>query len=121
MMRHSGSVHTIWRVANDDFEQSGRRIGRNQMIVAALAAANRDPEVYPDPDRFDLTRKAPAPHLGFGWGTHFCLGAHLARLEMESALRTVLDRLPTMRLLDEQPEPSGHITSRGPRELLVVF
>jgi cytochrome P450 len=51
MMRHSGSVHTIWRVANEDFERSGRIIGKDDRIITVLAAANRDPDVYPDPDQ----------------------------------------------------------------------
>ncbi|TCO56839.1 cytochrome P450 [Actinocrispum wychmicini] len=62
-------------------------------MVALITKANRDPSVFTDPDRFDI-RRNPNPHLSFGHGVHFCLGAHLARREVRIALRAMLDRLP---------------------------
>jgi cytochrome P450 len=69
-------------------------------LLFGVASANRDPAVFPDPDRFDVARRASGI-LSFGLGTHFCLGAHLARAEMDVALRVLLERLPRLRLIDD--------------------
>ncbi|MFO7664391.1 MAG: cytochrome P450 [Chloroflexota bacterium] len=71
-------------------------LAEGEMIIPLLAAANRDPAVFTDPDRLDVTR-TPNPHLGFGKGPHYCLGAPLARLEAVIALNTLLRRLPNLR------------------------
>ena len=65
--------------------------------MVMLAAGNRDPEVYPEPHRFDITRSDPADHLAFAGGVHYCLGAPLARLEGEVALQVLAQRLPELR------------------------
>jgi cytochrome P450 len=75
-----------------------------------LAAANRDPAIFPDPDRFDITRR-PNPHLAFSAGKHYCLGAPLARLHGEIAISTLLARLPHLRL-DAKPEWRGSFPLR---------
>jgi cytochrome P450 len=80
-----------------------------QQVIVCLAAANRDPEVHPDPDTLDLGR-TPRPHLAFGHGIHFCLGAPLARLEGRVALTTLLRRFPHLRLAVERRDLSW---SRG--------
>ncbi|WP_049564125.1 cytochrome P450 [Streptomyces sp. SBT349] len=85
------------RIATEDVELSGTRIGAGEGVIAAIGAANRDPRAFPDPDRLDITR-TPNPHLAFGHGPHFCLGAHLARIELQEALRTLTRRFPGMRL-----------------------
>ncbi|MDQ1514975.1 MAG: hypothetical protein QOE80_805 [Actinomycetota bacterium] len=90
-----------WRWATRDVELDGRRIERGQSVVSILAAANRDPAEFPDPDRIDFTRPRGG-HLTFGYGPHFCLGAALARLELRVSLNVLLDRLPDMEL--EAPE-----------------
>jgi cytochrome P450 len=77
-------------------ELDGQRLAEGEMIIPLLAAANRDPAVFTDPDRLDVSR-TPNPHLGFGKGPHYCLGAPLARLEAEIALNTLLRRLPNLR------------------------
>ncbi|MFI6850144.1 cytochrome P450 [Kitasatospora sp. NBC_00085] len=87
----------LTRTARADLEVGGRTVRAGETLIVSLAAANRDPEQYPDPDRLDLTR-AQAPHLAFGHGVHQCLGAQLARVEMKLAFRALLRRLPDLRL-----------------------
>ena len=82
------------RVANRDYELHGTTIRKGQQVVLMYPSANRDPAHFADPERFDVTRQ-PNPHLSFGFGTHFCLGAALARLEIrvffEEFVRRVRD------------------------------
>jgi len=86
-----------------DTEIGGKIIRAGDTVRVGLGAANRDPEVFPDPDRFDIHRKMPAPLLSFGAGPHFCIGAALVRFETRLAIEAVLDRWPDMRLLTEHP------------------
>jgi len=85
-------------------------------VICLTAAANRDPAVFADPRRLDLGR-APNPHVGFGGGAHFCLGAALARLEGRIAIGTLARRFPRLRLLDPKPEWRPSFTIRGLRRL----
>jgi len=96
----------VTRAAHAD-EIDGCPIAAGEHRFVFLAATNRDPDVFPDPDRFDATR-SPNPHLSFSAGKHYCLGAPLARLHGEIALSTLLARLPGLRL-DGQPEWRGSI------------
>jgi cytochrome P450 len=92
-------------------------------LFLGVMAANRDPAVYPDPDRFDIRRR-PATVMTFGFGLHFCLGAALARAEIDFALRVILERLPELRLVDDDGvRISGtiHHLLRGPNRLPVRF
>jgi hypothetical protein len=90
-------VQLTARVALRDVEIAGARINRDEMVVVYLAAANRDPEVFPDPHRFDIERANAGKHLAFSGGRHFCLGAALARAEGEVGLRTFFERFPQVR------------------------
>ncbi len=97
VLRFEGVAHLIMRIALEDVEvgsgPSRRVVRKGQMVLLALAAANRDPKRFPEPDRFDVAR-SPNRHLGFGHGVHFCLGANLARGEAQVAIRSLLHRLP---------------------------
>lgn len=93
MLRLDPPFHLDFRKALADVEIGGQQISRGQMVFQVLAAANRDPRRYADPDTFELGRNA-APHLAFSHGVHFCVGAPLARLEGEVALRRILERFP---------------------------
>jgi cytochrome P450 len=92
-----------WRWAKSDVVLGGQLIERGQPVVSMLAAANRDPEVFPDPDRIDFRREA-ARHLTFGFGNHFCLGSTLARLEMKAGLQALVRALPDMELVEHPNE-----------------
>jgi len=112
---------TITRVATRDTELAGVRIPAGSAVMPMLGAANRDENRYQDPDRFDIFR-TPTPHISWGIGVHVCLGAHLARLEMETGLNLLLDRLPGLRLDPEGDDP--HIRGqvfRSPTSLPVLF
>ncbi|MCC9308190.1 cytochrome P450 [Kitasatospora sp. RB6PN24] len=87
---------TFARYATEDVELSGTLVRAGESVLPAIPSANRDEAVFQDADRFDVTREHN-PHLGFGYGIHRCLGAPLARLEMQVALETLLTRLPDMR------------------------
>lgn len=84
------------RTAREDFSFAGHRIAKGDRVVLVLAAADRDPEVFPDPDRFDI-RRTGGRHVAFGRGGHFCLGAALARMEIEALFRAIDDRHPGLR------------------------
>ncbi len=94
-------------------------VREGEKVAALLGAANRDPAVFADPDRFDVGRQ-DNPHLGFGAGIHFCVGAPLARVELQASLRTLLGRFPALRL-DAVPERRPEFVIRGVRSLPVVL
>ena len=96
-LRYDGSLERAFtRIILDDEPVGEHVLPAGDMVVPILAAANHDPAVFADPDRLDITR-APNPHMAFGKGAHYCLGAPLARLEAEIALNTLLRRLPALR------------------------
>ena len=97
----SPSQHTA-RLAPDDVELGGKHIRKRQAVIAVMGAANRDPERFPEPDRLDIER-SDNRHVAFGWAAHFCFGAHLARLEGQIAIATLLRRLPSLELDSAAP------------------
>lgn len=97
ILRLESPVQLTARVALNDVELAGVRIKRGEFVVVYLGAANRDPEVFPDPHRFDIERPNAGKHLAFSGGRHFCLGAALARAEGEVGLRTFFERFPEAR------------------------
>ncbi|MFB8182170.1 cytochrome P450 [Streptomyces sp. NPDC055966] len=90
ILRFCAPFHYAPRTATHNLSAAGRRIERGQRVVLVLAAANRDPAVFPDPDRFDVRRAEADRHLSFGRGGHYCLGSVLARREIEVLVREVL-------------------------------
>jgi cytochrome P450 len=91
------------------------------MVTISIAAANRDPATFPQPDRFDATRANAKLHAAFAHGPHVCIGMHLARLEAQTAIGRLLERLPGLRLTDPAgAEPRG-IVFRKPPELRVAW
>ncbi|HEY7199614.1 MAG TPA: cytochrome P450 [Candidatus Dormibacteraeota bacterium] len=119
LLRFVPPVQWTGRVAMEELEIGDRRISPGQSVVGILAAANRDPEVFPDPDRLDLGRD-PNPHVAFGRGIHFCLGAPLARLEAQIALPMLLARFPALREAGT-PEPRPTWNLRGLARLPVAL
>lgn len=99
MLRFDGPFKGVTRAAQDDFVWEDRSIRKGDAIILMLAAANRDPQVFDDPQRFDIERR-PNPHVAFGVGIHYCLGAALAQLEAQVAFTTLARRLPRLRLAE---------------------
>jgi cytochrome P450 len=120
LMRHSPIVFAALRVATTDVELGDVYVPAGAYVIANTAAANRDPAVYDDPDRLDITRRAAAPMLTFGGGVHYCLGAHLARLELAEALKVITRRMPHARCTGPAPwKPIAGIS--GPTSLPIAF
>ncbi|MET8795633.1 cytochrome P450 [Nocardia sp. NPDC004568] len=110
------------RVATEDVVLSGVTVRAGESVFVNTQAANRDEAVFEDPESLDLTRQRN-PHVAFGYGAHHCLGAQLARVELQVALEALLERFPSLRLslpLDEIPWKSGLLV-RGPKQLLVEW
>jgi hypothetical protein len=91
-----------------DVRLGDAQVRRGDLVRVSLAAANRDPAFFPDPDRFDVRRANARQNLGFALGPHFCIGAQLARLETQAALTALLDQLPGLRL-----DPGREAAPRG--------
>jgi cytochrome P450 len=120
MLRYDSPVQLTSRIAKEDLEMAGTKIERGHGVFLILAAANRDPTRFPEPDRFDASRPDNR-HVAFGAGPHFCLGAPLARLEAQVALRTLRRRFPNLRLEGQTPEYRNNFNLRGLKSLEVAF
>ncbi|GGP97453.1 MULTISPECIES: cytochrome P450 family protein [Streptomyces] len=123
LLRYDGPVElATWRFATEPLTLGGERVETGDPVLVVLAAADRDPERFADPDTLDLSR-ADNQHLGYGHGIHYCLGAPLARLEGQTALATLLTRLPDLEL-SVPPQDlrwRGGLIMRGLRTLPVRF
>lgn len=115
----SPSQHTA-RLTPDDVEMGGKKIRKRQAVIAVMAAGNRDPERFPDPDRVDIRRK-DNHHLAFGWAAHFCFGAPLARIEGQAAFEAMLQRLPNLALEPCRLVWRENLGLRGLRALPIRF
>lgn len=117
-----GAAAAFARYATEDLELSGVRIRAGEPVIAAMSSANRDATVFDRPDSFDVTRGA-GPHIGFGHGVHHCLGAQLARMELQVALATLLERLPELGFAVDEKELEWKtgLLVRGLRSLPVTW
>lgn len=119
-LRFDSPLQRTFRAVKQDLCLDGNWIATGQIVSIMLGAANRDPAHITDPDRFDITRRE-IKHLGFGLGTHFCIGAPLARLEGEIAITTMLRRLPGLRLATESFEYQPTLGLRALKRLPLAF
>ena len=115
----SPSQHTA-RLASEDVLLGGKLIRKRDAVMAVMAAGNRDPDRFPDPDRLDLSRQDNR-HLAFGWAAHFCFGAPLARMEGQIAFSTLLRRLPDLALATDRLVWRENLGLRGLKALPVTF
>jgi cytochrome P450 len=102
-LRFDGPIPLTVRVTHEDVVFGDRTIPRDSSVMVLLASANRDPERFPNPERFDITRD-PNPHIAFGGGAHLCLGTHLARMESRAAIGGLVQRFPKLALESETVE-----------------
>jgi len=119
LIRYDSPLQLFERTAIEDTVIGDVRVAKGEKIAALLGAANRDPAVFDEPDRFDVTR-SDNPHLGFGAGIHFCVGAPLARVELQTSLRTLLSRFPRLALASDPPRRPEFVI-RGVRSLPVTI
>ncbi|MEL0289291.1 MAG: cytochrome P450, partial [Gammaproteobacteria bacterium] len=104
------------RRTTEPVEMGGHSIGAGELIIPLIASANRDEEVFDEPERFKIDR-SPNPHLGLGFGIHFCLGAHLARLEGAITAQLLAQQFDTLRLVEPDSAVMGGLG--GPKSLLI--
>jgi len=116
IMRFVTPVNTMVRTAAEDCELRGQKIRAGERLVLFYASANRDEEVFDAPLELRLDRH-PNPHLAFGIGEHFCLGAHLARMEITAVLRALSNRFPSLTFADGAPPPLRGYEFRRPASL----
>lgn len=120
LLRYDSPVQMTTRLATEDLELAGSHIHQGAMVKLWLGAANRDPAAFPEPGRLDLGR-AGNRHLAFGYGSHFCAGAALARLEAQVALATLVSRFPTVALMQEPLRYHGTQVFRALRRLPIAI
>ncbi|WP_158736405.1 cytochrome P450 [Alteribacillus sp. YIM 98480] len=119
-LRYEGPSKAMIRIAKEDLELGGKKIKQNERLLLVQASANRDPAKFTKPDKLDITRH-PNQHLGFGRGIHYCLGAPLARVEGEIAIKQLIQRFPQMTLEDVQIEWQPTIINRALKRLPVTL
>ena len=129
-LRHSPPVHMIMRQPAEDVELSGGTVAAGTTVTCLIGAANRDPAQYARPDEFDIHRPdldqgraytAGANHTAFALGRHFCVGALLARTELETAVAHLLDAMDDIRFADGGPPPERGVFTRAPAQLRLTF
>lgn len=121
ILRYESPVQAVGRSVAEAGDLGGVALAKDDIVVSLVGAANRDPQVFADPDRLDVTRKDLRP-LSFGGGIHFCLGAQLARIEAAVVFETLLRRMPTLRLAEPlEPKWRPSFTLRGLTELPVEW
>jgi len=121
ILRYRSPLQWMFRVPRRDVGVHGQTVPAGKVVLAMIGSANRDPQQFPDANRFDIARN-PNPHVAFGQGVHFCLGAALARLESRIALSDILERLRTFELATSEPwQPRQGLHVHGPSSLPLRF
>jgi len=120
-LRLEPGAAVVDRYATRDLTLGPAEIRKGDLVTVSLTGANRDPAVFPDPDRFDVRRDNARLQLAFAHGPHYCIAAHLARLETRIALRHLLDRLPALRLDPDHPTAPYGLVFRKPPALHVLW
>jgi cytochrome P450 len=120
-LRLEPAAAVIDRYATRDVRLDGASIERGELVTISIAGANRDPDVFPDPNRFDVARDNARLQIAFAHGPHVCIGMHLARLEAQTALGRLLDRLPRLRLDPAGPSAPRGLVFRKPPTLRVIW
>lgn len=120
VLRYRSPVQRTSRLVTQDVEIEGREIQEGDVVTAWIGSAHRDPEVFESPDEF-VPDRSPNPHMAFGRGIHFCLGAHLARLEARVALSETLDRLESIRLVETDYRPVSSSFLHGVQNLPIRY
>ena len=101
ILRYRSPLRSVRRTAAADTEIAGQPISEGGKVVCNFTAALRDPRVFDEPDVFDIAREQPRTQLAFGFGEHYCLGANLARVQLQSVLREIYSRIPDIHPSDE--------------------
>jgi cytochrome P450 len=120
LLRYESPTQQTARLAAEDIELGGKLIGKRQAVIAVIGAANRDPQRFPDPDVLDICRQDNR-HVAFAWASHFCFGAPLARIEGQIVFRSVLQRMPNLRLEPGPLQWRTNLSLRGLTALHVAF
>jgi cytochrome P450 len=120
VLRYRTPVQAMFRATAQEVELDGTRIPAGKFVIAMIGSANRDPRRFAEPSRFDIARK-PNPHLAFGHGIHFCLGATLSRLEASIALGELLTLIEHVELVLPDWPPRNSFNVLGPAALPVRF
>jgi pimeloyl-[acyl-carrier protein] synthase len=120
MLRYDPPAQMTSRIASEDIELRGQRLEPGQVVLTVLAAANHDPEMFTEPERFDVSRR-PNRHLAFGQGIHYCLGAPLAVVEARIAFRALLRRMPEPESAFEAPDWNPSMILRGLKSLPIRY
>jgi cytochrome P450 len=121
VLRYRSPIQWMYRATKCEVEMHGQMIPAGKLVLAMIGSANRDPQQFPDPERFDIARE-PNAHIAFSHGIHFCIGAALSRLESKIALSLLLDRMTSFELATDQPwEPRKALNVHGPTRLAIRF
>lgn len=121
VLRYRSPLQWLMRTPTRDVELHGQLIPKGKLVLAMIGSANRDPQVFDDPNQFDI-RRQNNPHLAFGQGVHFCAGAPLARMEARIALGDILTRFADFKLASDQPwQPRQALHVHGPTQLPIAF
>ena len=122
ILRHATPTSNMWRVCTGDTELAGVEIPKGAMVMIRYAAANRDEQVFPDPDRFDIDRANASEQIAFGHGLHYCLGAQLAKAELVKSFEVLGERIATLRIAPgAKLEHTPNILLRGLTALPIEF